>query len=244
MTNNDNATSFKYKESRTTDTEANGTKNVAKIAVPLKYFSNFWRSLEMPLINCRVELSLRWIGIFVLTTAPIGANANATCADSATFKITDAKLYVPVVTLSAEDNVKLVKQLNEGFKRPVYWNKYKVIDNKVVEIAAANEEKHITKLPDSSYQGVKRLFVLAYENTAGNDQVSDNSFKKYFLPRVKIENYNIEIDGRNFYDQPINDLIKQYDEIRKISTGQGDDYTTGCLLDFAYFEKKLQINCC
>ena len=89
---------------------------------------------------------------------------------------------------------------------------------------------------DPSYQGVKRL-VLAFNNTADDDnQVSINSFKKYFLPRVKIENYNIEIDGRNFYDQPINDSIKQYDEIRKISTGQGDDYTTGCLLDFAYFE--------
>ena len=58
---------------------------------------------------------------------------------------------------------------------------------------------------------------------------------------MKIENYNIEIDGRNFYDQPINDLIKQYDEVRKISTGQGDDYTTGCLLDFAYFEKNYRI---
>ena len=89
---------------------------------------------------------------------------------------------------------------------------------------------------DSSYQGVKRLFVLAYDNTEGNNQVSVDSYKKYFLPRIKINNYNIEIDGRNFYDQPINDSIKQYDEIRKISTGQGDDYTTGCLLDFAYFE--------
>ena len=65
--------------------------------------------------------------------------------------------------------------------------------------------------------------------------------KKNFLPRVKIENYNIEIDGRDFYDQPINDSIKQYDEIRKISTGQGDDYTTGCLLDFAYFEKNCRL---
>ena len=65
--------------------------------------------------------------------------------------------------------------------------------------------------------------------------------KKNFLPRVKIENYNIEIDGREFYDQPINDSIKQYDEIRKISTGQGDDYTTGCLLDFAYFEKNYRL---
>ena len=68
-----------------------------------------------------------------------------------------------------------------------------------------------------------------------------NSHRKYFLPRIEIKSYNIEIDGRNFYDQPINDLIKQYDEIRKISTGQGDDYTTGCLLDFAYFEKNYRL---
>ena len=132
---------------------------------------------------------------------------------------------------------KLSKLLGEGFKRSVYWNRYKVIDNKEVKITDANAEKHIRERFDSSYQGVKRLFVLAYYNTAGNDHVFVDSFKKYSLSRVKIENYNIEIDGRNFYDQPINDSIKQYDEIRKISTGQGDDYTTGCLLDFAYFEE-------
>ena len=77
------------------------------------------------------------------------------------------------------------------------------------------------------------MFVLAYGR--GNIVTNEDSYRKYFLPRLKIKNYNIEIDGRNFYDQPINDSIKQYDEIRKISTGQGDDYTTGCLLDFAYF---------
>ena len=104
-----------------------------------------------------------------------------------------------------------------------------------------NEEKYIRELLDSSYQGVKRLFALVYWDTEGNNQVSIDSFKKYFLPRIKIENYNIEIDGRNFYDQPINDSIKQYDEVRKISTGQGDDYTTGCLLDFAYFEKNYRL---
>ena len=87
----------------------------------------------------------------------------------------------------------------------------------------------------------KRLFVLAYNNTAGYNQVSVDSFKKYFLPRVEIENYNIEIDGRNFYDHPNNESIKQYGEIKKISTGQGDDYTTGCLLDFSYFEKNYQL---
>ena len=159
-----------------------------------------------------------------------------TVVNTAIFKTTDAKLYVPIVTLKTEDNKKLSKLLSEGFKRPIYWNEYKVIPNKTVELAAVNDVKYIRELLDSSCQGVKRLFVLAYDNTAGNNQVSVDSFKKYFLPRVKIENYNIEIDGRNFYDQPINDSIKQYDEVRKLSTGKGDDYTTGCLLHFAYFE--------
>ena len=89
------------------------------------------------------------------------------------------------------------------------------------------------------------MFVPTYGNTADdndhNSQVSINSFKKYFLPRVKIENYNIEIDGRHFDDQPINNSIKQYEEIKKISIGKGDDYTTGCLLDFAYFEKNYRL---
>ena len=151
-------------------------------------------------------------------------------AGNATVTITDAKLYVPIVTLSVEDNSKLKKLLNEGFKKSIYWNKYKVIPNKIY-----NRDNYIRELLDASYQGVRRLFVLAYDNT-GNP-VTANSHRKYFLQRIKIENYNIEIDGRNFYDQPINDLIRQYDEIRKISTGQGDDYTTGYLLDFAYFKK-------
>ena len=111
----------------------------------------------------------------------------------------------------------------------------------MVKINDANAERHIRERLDASYQGVKRLFVLAYNNTAGNIQISIDSFKKYFLLRVKIENYNTEIDGRNFYDQPINDSINQYDEVRKVSTGQGDDYTTGSLLNFAYFEKKYRL---
>ena len=165
----------------------------------------------MPLINCKIELSLSWIENCILSTS----------GNAATFKITDAKGYVPIVTLKTENNTKLSKLLSNGFKRAVYWNKYKVIDNKVAEIAATNGEKYIRELLDSSWQGAKRLFVLAYNNTADdNGKVSIDSFKKHFLPRVKIENYNIEIDGRNFYDQPINDLIKQYDEVRKILTGQ------------------------
>ena len=82
----------------------------------------------------------------------------------------------------------------------------------IVEIATANAEKYIRDLLDLSYQGVKRLFVLTYDNTGGDNQVSIDSFKRYFLPRVKIENYNIKIDRRNFYDQRTNDSIKQYDE--------------------------------
>ena len=86
------------------------------------------------------------------------------------------------------------------------------------------------------------MFVLAYNNTDGDvNCVYTDSFEKDFLPIVKIENYNIEIDGRIFYDHPINDSIKQYDEVRKVSTGQGDDYTTSCLLDFAYFLKNYRL---
>ena len=88
-----------------------------------------------------------------------------------------------------------------------------------------------------SFQGFRRLFVLANAIVAGaaNDEAGIKDNKKYFLPKREIKNYNVLIDGRNFYDQSINDLIKQYDEVRKVSTGQGDDNTTGCLLDYAYF---------
>ena len=150
-----------------------------------------------------------------------------------TFTITDTKHYVPVVILKTEDNAKLSKLLSEGFKRSIYWNKYKAI---LTDYAA---NSNIRERLDASFQGVNKLFVLPY--AYGNNITNENSYRRYFLPRVKIDNYNIEIDGRNFYDQPINDLIKQYDEIRKISTGQGDDYTTGCLLNFAYFKKSYRL---
>ena len=90
--------------------------------------------------------------------------------------------------MSIEDNSKLTKLLNERFKRPIYWNEYKVTPNKIVEIAAVNEEKYIRELLDSSCQGVKILFVLAHDHKAGNNQVSVDSYKKKFLQRVEIEN--------------------------------------------------------
>ena len=109
VTNNNNASSFKYKASIIGDTGDNGRKKKVKIAVPLKYLSNFWRLLEMSLINCKVERSLKWYERCLLTVA-----------NTAILKITDAKIYVPVVTLFVEDNAKLSKLLSEGFKRPIY----------------------------------------------------------------------------------------------------------------------------
>ena len=215
-----NSSLFKYKSSLITN------RNGVKIAVPLKYLSNFGKSLEIPLINCKVELSLAWNENCIFSNLD----------EDSTFTITDAKLYVPVVTLSIEDNSKLTKLLSKGIKRSIYWNKHKVIPNKTY-----NQNNYIKELLDSSFQGVRILFVLAYDNTDGNKRVTADSHRRYFLPRIKTENYNIEIDGKSFHDQPVNDLIKQYDEIRKISTGQGDDDNTGYLLDFAYFEKTYRL---
>ena len=165
----------------------------------------------------------------------LGDNVNNS---EATFQITSAKLYVPIATLSTKDNVNLTEQLNEGFKRSVYWNECKSkIETKEAD---ANNLKRF--LLDASFQGVDRLIVVAFDNTNdGNNKVERDSHKKYFLQRVNITSYNVLIDDRNFYDQPINDQIKKYNEIRKITTGKRDDYTTGCLLDYQYFKDHYQL---
>ena len=172
-----------------------------------------------------------------------GADANADGNDrEATFKITSTKLYVPIVILSTKDNVNLTKQLNEEFKRSVYWNEYKPkIESKEAD------KNNLTRFPlDASFQGTNRLFVLPFNNTNENDnevtagntanRIQRDSHRKYFLPRIDLTNYNVLIDGRDFYDQSINYQIKKYDEIRKIATGKGDDYTSGCLFDYQYFK--------
>ena len=183
----------------------------------------------MPLINCKVYLELNWIEVCILSSA----------GDCAKFAITDAKLHVPIVTLSTKDCANLAKQLNEGFKKSVYCNSYETKPAKVIE-----QGKNIYELLNASFQGVKRLFVLACFVAAGNDGdqeagIKDN--KKDFLPRGKIKDYSVLIDGRNFYHEPINDIIKQYDEVRKVSVGYGDDYATGCLLDYAYFKDNYKL---
>ena len=128
-----------------------------------------------------------------------GDNANNR---EATFKITSTKLYLPIVTLSTKDNVNLTKQLNEGFKRSVYWNESKLkIETKEAD---ANNLKRFPL--HASFQRVNNLCVLAFDNTNNGDKkVQRDSHIKYFLPRVDITNYNILIDDGNFYDQPIDD---------------------------------------
>ena len=194
----------------------NGTKDVETM-VPLKYLSNLWRTLEMPLINCEVNLILTWPSTCVIVSTD---NVN----QAATFAITDTKLYVPVVTLSRQENTKFLQQLKSGFKRVINWNKYL----SKPELLAQN--LNLNHLIEPSFQGVNRLFVLAFENDDHR-----GSTRRYNLPTVEIKDYNIMINGENFFDQPIKNNKVTYENIRKIATGQGDDYTTGCLLDYSYF---------
>ena len=141
----------------------------------------------MPLFNCKVHLELNWIEDCILSSA----------GDSRKFEITDVKLHVPIVPLSTKDSANLRKQLREGFKRSVYWNNYQTKPAIVIE-----KGTNIYKLLNASFQGVRRLFVLAYVVAAGaaNDEAGIKDNKKYFLPREEIKNYNVLIDGRKFYD--------------------------------------------
>ena len=216
FTSGNTTDSFNFKAKITGQTGNNGTKDV-EIIVPLKYLSNFWRTLEMPWINCEVNLILTWPSTCVLVATNI-PNQNAT------FAITDTKLYVPVVTLSTQEKTKFLQQLKSGFKRIINWNKY------LSKPALLAQNPNLNHLVELSFQGVNRLFILAFENE--DDGVID---EKYYLSTVEIKDYNIMINGENFFDQPIKNNKVIYENIRKIATGQGDDYTTGCLFDYPYF---------
>ena len=162
--------SFNFKVKFTGQTGINGTKNV-EIMVPLKYLSNFWRTLEMPLINCEVNLILTWSSTCVLVATNIDGQ-------NATFAITDTKLYVPVVTLSTQENTKFFQQLKSGFKRVINWNKYL----SKPELLAQNP--NLNHLVEPSFQGVNRLFALAFQNY--DHRASDG---RYYLPTVEIKDY-------------------------------------------------------
>ena len=150
-TDNNNSASFKYKTKITGSIENDGTKNV-KIRVLLKYFTNFWRTLEMTLINCDINLILTWSARCFIIDPPIDGQ-------EATFTITDTKLYVPVVTLSTPDNAKLLEQLKSGFKRTINCNKYEP------KVTVEQQNRYLDFLINPSFQGVNRLFVLSFQNT-------------------------------------------------------------------------------
>ena len=133
-----------------------------------------------------------------------------------TFTITKTNLYVPVVTLSTQDNAKLLPQLKSGFKRTINWNKYL---SKPVLLARNSNLNHLI---EPSFQGVNRLFALPFED---DDQKISN--KRYYIPNVEKKDYNVMIAGKNVFDQPIKNDKVTYENIRKITTGQGDYYTTG-----------------
>ena len=218
----DTSSSFKYKVSLLGNpVVANNIARInVKVVIPLKYLSNFFRSLEMPLINCKVKLNLTWKKECILSTDD----------GNTVFIISDTKLYVPVVTLSKEDNKDFIEQQNKGFQRSIYWNEYKT--KEINEDADANVFKYINL--DPSFQGVNRLSVTAYNRE--NGQLTRNGQQKYYLPRIDLEKYVI-IDGRNFYDNPVESDIEKYRELKKVMIGKGEDYTTGSLLDFNYFDK-------
>ena len=169
----------------------------------------------MTLINCEVNLILTWSSTCVVT--------NSTGAG--TFEISDTKLYVPAVTLSTQDNSKLLQQLKPGFKRLISWNKY------LSKPELIRRNPNLNRLVEPSFQGVNRLFVLAFEN-----DTQRTSHSGYYLPNTETKNYNVMINGGNFFDQPVKGNKVTYENIREIATGKGDDYTTGCLLDYPYFK--------
>ena len=173
----------------------------------------------MPLINCEIELILDLSQNCVIIYTNIANQVPL-------FTVTETNLYVPVVTLSTQDNSKLLPQLRNGFNRTITWNKYL----EKPELLAQNA--NLNHLIEPSFQGINRLFVLAFEN---DDQVISN--KRFYIPNVEIKDYDVMIDAKNFFDQPIKNDKVTYENIRKIAIGEGDDYTTGCLLDYTYFKK-------
>ena len=173
----------------------------------------------MPLINCKIELILTWSRNSVSISTNIANQIP-------TFIITQTTLCVFVVTLSTQDNAKLLPQLKSSFKRTINWSKYLVKPELIAKNANLNH------LIEANFQDVNRLFVLVFE-----DDAQRISKKRYYIPNVEIKDYNVVIDGKIFFDQPINNMIETYENIRKITIGQGDDYTTGCLLDYTCFKK-------
>ena len=137
--------SFKSKIKITGKTPNNGNEKDVEIMVPLKYLSNFWRTLKTPLINCEFNLILTWSSTCVITDS----------TDAGTFEITDTKLYVPAVTLSTQENAKLLQQLKSGFKRVINWNKY------LSKPELLRRNPNLNHLVEPSFQRINRFFCLS-----------------------------------------------------------------------------------
>ena len=180
----------------------------------------------MSLISCKIKLNLTWKKECVLSNQ----------TGNAVFIINDTKLYVPVVTLSKEGNKDFIEQQNKSFQRFIYWKEYKTKEQ--TEDENANSLQYINL--DPSFKGVNRLFVMAYSRE-NDDQSTRNGQTKYYLPRIDLKKYNVNIDGRNFYDNPIDSDIEKYRELKKVMIGKGENYTTGSLLDYDYFNKHYKL---
>ena len=170
-----------------------GTKDI-ELAILLKYLGNFWRALNISLISCEVSLELKWDKNCVITSLEqrviVGTNppARNNAPTGATLAITDCKLYVPVVTLSKDDEIKLLTNLKSGFKREIIWNKYR----SQMTAEAINNNSNI--LVDPTFTNVNRLFVLAYQTTDERQ-----SYSQFYLPKVMIKDYNVIIDKLAFF---------------------------------------------
>ena len=203
-----------------------GKKSI-ELAIPLRYLSNFWRALDIPLISCEVFLELKWNKNCVITSQQIGVNldgGNTAAPTNATLAINDCKLYIPVVTLSKDDEIELLTNLKSGFTREIIWNKYR----SQMTTEAINHNLNI--LIDPTFTNVNRLFVLAYQ-TADDRQ----SFSQFYLPKVMVKDFNIIIDKLAFFHLPIKTEEEVYEKIIDIS--RNNEYTTGNLLDYDYFKK-------
>ena len=230
--------SFKYKTSITGNTydvgageggyDANNIgKNEAEIAAPSKHLTNFWRTLNIPLINCEIELILTWskncalANMIPAVTAPTGLE----------FQITDTKLYVPLVTLSKENDTKHLEQLKTGFKRTIKWNKYRS------QMTIQPQNNNLNYLIDQTFTKVNRLFALSFvRNVEGEHR---HSFSNYYVPNIRIKDLNVLIDGKSLFDLPVKDEKEAYEKIIEMS--KNNDYTTGNLLDFAYFKNSCKL---
>ena len=211
------------------DVIKNGKRDI-ELAIPLKYLGNFWRALNIPLISCEVSLELKWNKNCVITSleerqvdaGPPVVRDNA--PTGATLAINDCKLYITIVTLSKDNEIKLLTNLKSGFKREITWNKYRSqITTEVINI-------NLNILIDPTFTNVNRLSVLAYQNADDRQ-----SYSQFYLPKVMVKDYNVIIDKLAFFDLPIKTEEEAYERIIDIS--RNNEYITGNLLDYDYFKK-------